>query len=111
MPQSDADTFVGKIQTKLDALTREFLDLELEQMRKGEITARQKLEKAKKSIAQRRKELEQRIESAREAAPTAWDDMKDGVESAWGELCDAVNHARADFEGTLEELEEQDSRT
>jgi signal transduction histidine kinase len=107
VPQSDADTFVGQIQTKLDALTREFLDLELEQMRKGEVTARQKIEKAKRSIAQRRKELEQRVERAREAAPAAWDDVKDGVESAWTELCEAVNHARADFEGTLEEEEEE----
>lgn len=110
MSDSEPDTYVSRIQEKLDTLKREFLDLELEQMRKGEISARQKIEKAKKAIAQRRRELEQRIASARDAAPSAWDEMKDGMEAAWGELREAVDRARADFEGELEEREEEESR-
>lgn len=101
MPESKADTFVGEIQSRLDDLKREFLDLELEQMRKGEIAARQELEKVKKSVATRRQELEKRLSDARSASGAALGDLQEGVTSAWSELREAVDAARDTFRGEV----------
>ncbi len=97
MPTKDAATLTHEIEERIHALSREFLDLELEQMRKGEIEARQRIERAKKSITAKREELEGKLAEARAAAPSAWGEIREGVEAAWEELREAVERAREDF--------------
>lgn len=99
--------FTDTMAQRLDELHREFQELELEQMRKGEVKARAKLAAAKKSIAGKRKEVEDRLDTVRRASANAWEEARDGVEAAWQELRDAVDRARKDFEGTLEEETEE----
>lgn len=99
MPANDAAVLTREIESRVQDLAREFLDLELAQMRKGEIEARRKIERAKKDISAKRKELKSRLSAATDAAPTAWDDTREGVEAAWEDLREAVDRARRDFAG------------
>lgn len=98
MPASKAQTFVNEIEMRLQSLKREFLDLELTQMRKGEVSARQKIERAKKSIGTKRRELEQRLSRAKEDPEAASDEARQEIEAAWAELRGAVDQAREDFQ-------------
>ena len=97
MPTKEAETYINEIQMRLQSLKREFLDLELEQMRKGEISARQKIERAKRDITPKRKQLEEQLSQAREAPASSWEETREGVESAWTDLRGAVDAAREDF--------------
>lgn len=98
MPTKKAEAFVNDIEMRLQSLKREFLELELRQMRRGELSARKKIERAKKSIVAKRKELETRLSEAREVPPADWDGVREGVEAAWTELREAVDQAREDFQ-------------
>lgn len=99
MPVDDAAALTREIESRVHDLSRTFLDLELEQMRKGEIEARRKLERAKKEISARRSELKRKLSDARAAEPSAWDEACSDVESAWEELREAVEQARREFAG------------
>ena len=84
---------------RLAKLKRAFLELELEQMRKGEIEARQRLARAKKAVEDRQTAFERAMSQARTATGNAWQEAKDGLDSAWDELADAVEAAREEFAG------------
>ena len=99
--------FTESMEARLDELRTRFQEMELEQMKKGEIEARAKLADAKKRFEKKRRDVENRLDTVRRASSNAWEDARDGLESAWGELTDAVERAQKDFEGTLEEEEEK----
>lgn len=81
----------------LEEARRQFLDLEIEHMKKGEVEARQEIEKARKAVEQKRSQLERALETARDAGTSAWSEAKEGLESAWGELQDAMEEVRSNF--------------
>lgn len=93
--------YTEKVERLLEDAKKRFQELELEQMRKGEVEARAALAKAQKRFDQRRKEVESELKRARTSSQSAWDDVKDGLESAWGELIESVNHARDEFRGEV----------
>lgn len=103
--------FTDKVEERLDELRSEFHDLELEQMRKGEVEARAKLAEAAETIKKKRAHVEAKIEAARKAGDSAWQEARGGLESAWAELTDAFNRAKRDFDGTLEAEEEEEEET
>jgi hypothetical protein len=78
---------------------REFQDLELEQMRRGEIEARARLAKVKRGVDEKRTEVQQSLHQARKASESAWDEARAGFEAAWGELRAAVERARRELSG------------
>jgi len=98
--------FTEQITTRIDALLREFQEMELEQMRKGEIEARAKLAEVKKTFNRKRDAMKKQLEQAGNASSAAWDDARKGVESAWDELRAAMDHARSEF-SDAEETETQ----
>lgn len=99
--------FTEKMEEQLEALRTKFQEMELEQMKKGEVAARAKLSAAKKAVERKRKEVEDRLDTVRRASANAWEEARDGVDAAWEELQDAIERARKDFEGTLEEEDEE----
>ena len=99
--QNDTATranFTKRLEEKVENLRKRFQTLELEQMRKGELEARKKLEKAQEAVSEKREEVRKRLDRARRASSDAWDDAREGLESAWTELQEAVARAREDFE-------------
>lgn len=97
--------FTSQMEERLDELASRFQEMEIEQMKKGEIEARQKLEAAKKSLAGKRREFEKQLERAGRVSDDAWDDVSDALRNAWTDMKEAVERARADFAGELEEEE------
>lgn len=90
------------VEEHLESLRQRFQDLELEQMRKGEIAARAKLDEAKQAVNQKRTQLESQLRRARKASGNAWDEAREGLENARSELEAAVERAAQSFAGTLE---------
>lgn len=106
---TDQAEFTNRFEEKVTDTLKEFQQLEIEQMRKGEIEARAKLADAKKAVNAKRDAMKKRLRSARKASRDAWSDAKAGVESAWDELTEAVSDARDSFEGVEDAEEEEDS--
>ncbi len=96
------------VEEHLEALRKRFQDLELEQMRKGEIAARAKLDEAKKAVNQKRTQLESQLRRARKASGNAWDEARQGLENARSELEEAVERAAQSFAGTLEDEDSEE---
>lgn len=99
--------FTSQMEQRLDELGRRFQEMEIEQMKKGEVEARQKLEAAKKSVTEKRNEFESQLRRARKVSDDAWDDVSDTLRNAWTEMKEAVDRARAEFDG--EGLEEDEA--
>ncbi len=92
---------------RLESLRRDFQALELEQMKKGEVEARAKLASAKKDVTKKRDAARRSVDGIRGSSAALSDEDRQEVENALDELEAAVERARRDFEGTLEEDEEQ----
>lgn len=101
------EQFAEEMEERLDTLWARFQAMELEQMRKGEIEARAKLARAKKEVKKRRREVERRLDAVRDARPGAWEEAGEEAREAWAKLDEEVERAQHDFEGTLEEQEEE----
>jgi len=97
--------FTKKLEEQVEAMRKRFQTMELDQMKKGEIEARQKLETAKEAVERKQKQIRSQLDRARKASDAAWDDTREGLENAWNELEGAVERARKDFAGELEEEE------
>jgi hypothetical protein len=95
--------FTEQIENRFNVAIREFQDLELEQMRKGEIKVRAQLASVKKSFDIRRTAMQDQLADATKASSAAWSDAKQGLESAWEELSNALGEARAEFVDAEEE--------
>jgi hypothetical protein len=106
---SDAKTqraeFTNDIERRITDLMTEFQDLELKQMRKGEVEARARLASVKKLVDEKRGNAKRSLASAQRASSAAWDEAKAGLESAWTELRDAVQRAHAELSGEPAETE------
>ena len=103
---TEQDELTQTVEEHLEALRKRFQDLELEQMRKGEIAARAKLDEAKEAVRQKRSQLESQLRRARKASGNAWNEAREGLESAQSELEEAVDRAAQSFAGTLEDDDE-----
>ncbi|HSG46679.1 MAG TPA: hypothetical protein VLA43_02575 [Longimicrobiales bacterium] len=100
--------YTEKVERLLEDAKKRFQELELEQMRKGEVEARAALAKAQKRFEERRRELESELNRARKSSDSAWDEIRDGLESAWEEVVTSVNHARDEFRGEVKAGMEDD---
>lgn len=98
----------SQMEQRLDDLGRRFQEMEIEQMKKGEVEARQRLEAAKKSVAEKRAEFENQLKRARRVSDEAWDDVSDTLRNAWNEMKEAVDRARAEFDGETAAAEQSD---
>jgi hypothetical protein len=87
-------TFTTEIETRVHEVVREFQEMELTQMRKGEIKARAKLAEARKDFTAKRDAMKEALAGAKNASSAAWTDVRGGVESAWEELSTAFEQAR-----------------
>lgn len=109
-PTEQRAEFTEQIEKRFDEALREFQDLELRQMRKGEMKARAKLAQVKKGFDAKRDALRSRLDEATKASSAAWSDAKTGLESAWEELRAAVDEARNEF-SDAEKAEEKETQS
>jgi hypothetical protein len=107
--EESKEQFAEAMEERLDTLWARFQAMEMEQMRKGEIEARAKLARAKKEVKKRRREVERRLDAVRDARSGAWEEARDEAREAWSGLEDEVERAQRDFEGTLEQEQEQEA--
>jgi hypothetical protein len=91
--------YTEQIEQRIKDTLREFQDLELEQMRKGEIKARARLAKVKRGVDQKRTAAQESLHRTRKASEAAWHEARVGLEAAWGELREAVERARSELSG------------
>lgn len=98
-PTTERAEFTEDLERRITGLVRDFQDLELEQMRKGEIEARAKLANVKEQVDEKRSDALASLSRARKASASAWDEAKGGLQSAWTELRGAVDRARDELAG------------
>ena len=91
--------FTDEMERRVNEATEAFQELELAQMRKGEIKARARLAEVKKTVDEKRANARARLAAARLASAAAWDEAKKGLQSAWTELNEAVERARHELTG------------
>jgi hypothetical protein len=89
--------FTENLEQRIESLVQEFQEMELEQMRRGEMQARAKLADVKKIVDGKRESARKSLAFAHKASAAAWGDAKEGLQSAWRELRDAVQTARDEF--------------
>lgn len=94
--------YTEQVEEQLEEAKKRFQQLELEQMRKGEVEARAALARAQERFSEKRRELESELRRARRSSESAWAEVKEGLESAWDDLAEAVDHARDEFRGEVE---------
>lgn len=95
--------FTERMEERLEELKRDFQKLELDQMKKGELEARKRLEAAKKSVEQKRAEFQKELRRARSVSDKAWDDVSETLRNAWTEMKEAVDRARTDFQREMKD--------
>ena len=98
------------MERRLDDLGRRFQQMEIEQMKKGEVEARQKLEAAKKSVAEKSEQFERKLARARRVGDDAWAEVSDALRGAWVEMKEAVDRAQAEFAGDTAASEQSAGR-
>ncbi|MEQ8331378.1 MAG: hypothetical protein RH859_13040 [Longimicrobiales bacterium] len=101
--------FTDQIEEQVEALRRKFQEMELSQMRKGELEARALLADAKKAVSRQRTEAARRVASARKASAAGWNDVKEGLQTALDDLSEAVERAHRRFEGIEEDEESEET--
>ena len=94
---TERQTYTEQIEQRIKATLREFQEMELEQMRKGEIEARARLARVKSGVDEKRTVAQRKLHRARKATADAWVEAKAEVEDAWRELRDEVDHARQEL--------------
>ncbi len=97
------------METRFESLTREFKELEIAQMKKGEIEARQKLDKAKQWVAKTRSDFRKELDRAGEVSDQAWTEVSETLRSAWTEMKESVERARTEFDGAEAERPDTES--
>jgi hypothetical protein len=96
-------TLTESLETRIHEAIDEFQQMELSQMRKGEIEARAKLADAKRKVRERQAVATARLHNAKKASASAWEEARSGLEEAWEDLRAAVHAARRSFDGIPEE--------
>lgn len=91
------------MQERLNDLGRRFQEMEIAQMKKGEIEARQKLEAANAIVGEKRQEFERQLRRASSVSDEAWNEVSEALRSAWTEMKEAIDRAQADFESEYSE--------
>ena len=96
---SERAAYTERFERRIKEALRDFRDIELEQMGRGEVEARARLVAWKGSIHEKRVAAQERPSEARHASAAAWSEARAGVEAAWVELRDAVARARIELLG------------
>ena len=91
------------MQKRLHDLGRRFQEMEIAQMKKGEIEARKKLEAANAAVGEKRAEFERQLRRAASVSEEAWGEVSDSLRSAWTEMKEAIDRAQKDFESEYSE--------
>lgn len=86
------------MEERLISLTRDFKEMEIAQMKKGEIEARQKLQKAKQWVSKTRADFQAELDRARKVSDQAWSEVSETLRSSWTEMKESVDRARSEFE-------------
>jgi len=94
----DRAEFTEQMEKRLESLTRDFKELEIAQMKKGEIEARQKLEEAKKWVAKTRADFQNELARARKVSDQAWAEVSETLRGTWTEMKESIDRARTEFE-------------
>jgi hypothetical protein len=100
--QTQRAEFTDEIERRVNEAVEAFQELELAQMRKGEIEARARLAEVKKTVDEKQSNARARLASARSASAAAWEESKKGLQSAWTELSEAVERARHELTGEVQ---------
>lgn len=94
----DRAEFTEQMEERLISLTRDFKEMEIAQMKKGEIEARQKLQKAKQWVSKTRADFQAELDRARKVSDQAWSEVSETLRSSWTEMKESVDRARSEFE-------------
>lgn len=101
--------YTKKLERLLDDAKNRFQQMELDQMKKGEVEARAQLAHAQKEVRQKREAFEKELKRVRNSSRDAWEKLQEGADSAWDDLQAAVEAARAEFAGEVVEEEEEET--
>lgn len=96
--QSERDEYLTRIENRVEELQGDFETLMRESTRDNEVETLARVERAKKSIAEKGEKLDTALEEASEVDEDAWESRRETVEARWQEYREAVERARLELE-------------
>jgi hypothetical protein len=96
--QSEREEYLTRIENRVEELQTRFDRLMQASTHDNDIETLARMERAKKSVAEKGERLDLVLEEAREADDDDWDDARDSVDAAWQEYREAVERAQLEFE-------------
>jgi hypothetical protein len=96
--QSEREEYLTRIENRVEELQTRFDRLMRASTRDNDIETLARMERAKKSVAEKGEGLDLVLEEAREAADDDWDAARDSVDATWQEYREAVERAQLEVE-------------
>ncbi|MDX1646688.1 MAG: hypothetical protein R3304_06055 [Longimicrobiales bacterium] len=96
--EGSREEVVTRIRNRMEALDAEMADLMRKTLRRNDTELQIRVERAKKSAAEKGSELETVLAQAETADESDWPEARDMLRSTWIEYKEAVDRARLDLE-------------
>lgn len=90
--------FVTRIRNRFDELQRVVADLMREALRENDMELQVRIERARKSAADKGEDVETLLEEAETEEDSEWPETQEALERAWVDYREAVDRARLEME-------------
>ena len=96
--EGSRDEVVTRIRNRMEELDKTMADLLRGTLRENDTELQIRMERAKKSVAEKGEQLEAVLEEAENVAADHWEDTQETLRAAWTDYKEAVDRARLDME-------------
>lgn len=100
--EGSRDEVVTRTRARLEELDKTMADLMREALRENDTDIQVRVERAKKSVAEKGSELETMLEQAETVEESQWEQTQEALRAAWVDYKEAVDRARLELERAQE---------
>lgn len=96
--EGSRDEVVTRIRSRVEELDKTMADLMREALRENDTDIQVRVERAKKSVADKGSKLETMLEQAENVDESQWEETQETLRAAWVDYKEAVDRARLELE-------------
>ena len=96
--EGSRDEVVTRIRNRMEELDKTMADLMRGVLRENDTDLQVRVERAKKSVAEKGSQLETMLEEAENAGEDQWEETQETLRAAWTDYKEAVDRARLELE-------------
>ena len=96
--EGSREEVVTRIRNRMEELDKTMADLMRSTLRDNRTELQIRVERAKKSVAEKGEQLEAMLEQAENVSEEEWEDTQETLRAAWIDYKEAVDRARLDLE-------------